>query len=561
LIPALLLYASRSARNQALRRARDPRYLIGVVVVALYFYFVLSRTRGVPAAPVGKDSIYFAVLLLLLVLGSLGNWLLETRNHPLRLTQGERQLLIPAPLSSRELMAFKMVAVQPQLLWNAIILSVVIRSGFSSHFGVRLGAAYLVLLAIYVQRVGVALARAPSAGSLPASRNTVVALVRAWLVASLIVALMQVAALAAKSGIFDLDKSGIPFSAAGRLPWSAVPWPFQALILPAFAESGVAILSSFSGALLVLAVEIALLFRATPDWESVGTARTTEERRAGRRADKQLRATSGSLWQRTLSSTLTTPAAAIAWKNLFSVMRTQPLSPQIAMVCGIPVLLAATLLPPLHRLTSFASGMASAWGAMLLFAGPHFIRNDLRLDLPKLRLLRTYPVTSREICIAEVGASVLVLTLLQFVLLLFSTLALLVNPVVPGHAGQKIALAIALACLLPGMNAINVSAQNIFALMFPRWVSLGMIRPSRTASPGQYYISLLISAGLFLLSMILPAIAALVVAYQLWPLGNAIAVVMAAMVAGAAALGEAALALGWMATLLDNVDPARLSRA
>jgi hypothetical protein len=198
---------------------------------------------------------------------------------------------------------------------------------------------------------------------------------------------------------------------------------------------------------------------------------------------------------------------------------------------------------------------------MLLFAGPHFIRNDLRLDLPKLRLLRTYPVTSREICIAEVGASVLVLTLLQFVLLLFSTLALLVNPVVPGHAGQKIALAIALACLLPGMNAINVSAQNIFALMFPRWVSLGMIRPSRTASPGQYYISLLISAGLFLLSMILPAIAALVVAYQLWPLGNAIAVVMAAMVAGAAALGEAALALGWMATLLDNVDPARLSRA
>ena len=216
---------------------------------------------------------------------------------------------------------------------------------------------------------------------------------------------------------------------------------------------------------------------------------------------------------------------------------------QLVIVVGVPVLLVATLLPPLRQLTAFAAGLAAAWTALLLFAGPMFVRNDLRLDLPRLRLLRTYPLTSLEICIAEVAASVSVLTLLQLVLLTLSTAALVFNPAIPLGVGRRIAFAVALACLLPGMNAINMSAQNVFAVVFPKWTILGMKRPRRSTNPGQYYLLLLISASLFLISMIIPAIAAVSTGYALWRLGMSVAVISGALVAGVLAIGEAALVL------------------
>jgi hypothetical protein len=90
--------------------------------------------------------------------------------------------------------------------------------------------------------------------------------------------------------------------------------------------------------------------------------------------------------------------------------------------------------------------------------------------------------------------------------------------------------------------------------MFPKWVSLGVIRASRTANPGQYYISLIISLGLFAAAMILPAAGAVGAAYEVWPLGNTVAILVGAVTAGAVAIGEAVLALKWMGKLLDTVD-------
>jgi hypothetical protein len=117
-----------------------------------------------------------------------------------------------------------------------------------------------------------------------------------------------------------------------------------------------------------------------------------------------------------------------------------------------------------------------------------------------------------------------------------------------------LAIAVALICLLPGMNAINISGQNVFALLFPTWTTLGMKRPTRSTNPGQYYVSLLITAVLFVISMIIPAIAAGGVVYGARPFGTSVAIIMGALIAGAIALGEAALVLRWMARLFDRVD-------
>ena len=84
-------------------------------------------------------------------------------------------------------------------------------------------------------------------------------------------------------------------------------------------------------------------------------------------------------------------------------------------------------------------------------------------------------------------------------------------------------------------------------------------RPSRATNPGQAYFSLLVSVIVFVLSMIIPTIAAAGVAYGVWPLGISATIISGALIAGAIALAEAALVLRWMATLFDRVDLASVT--
>ena len=561
MIGALWFYGRQSARNRIVKRTRDARYLAGMVLVFAYLYFVFGRSMSrdrTPGSP-ASEGVFVLMLLAFLVIASLVTWWMAQTDHPLALNKPQAQFLLPAPLASRQVMLFKLLTNLPTMLWSALVMGLVFRAGLSPHAGQRILTALIVIVALQLQRVGAALARTPQQTGSPSARATIIAIVRLWLAAATAVGLAQLASVAAEHGLFGLDKMGIPFALAYQLPWSLVVWPFHALIAPAYAQTLPAFGTSIAVALLIVAVETALIFRAEPQWDRIGIARTREERLNARRSRTRSRTSEGTLWVRYITSLVKHPAAAITWKNLIATKHLQSLRPGFVMAIGVPVILAATLLPPFRHLTSFATGLSGAWVGLLLFAGPQFVRNDLRLDLPRLCLLRTYPLTNLEICVAEVGASVSVLLTLQFVMLILSTAALVFNPALPLGPGRILAIAIALACLLPGMTAMNVSGQNLFAVVFPKWTTLGTKRPSRTTNPGQAYFSLLVSAIVFVLSMIVPAIAAGGVAYLVWPLGYSAAIVSAALVAGAIALGEAALVLKWMAALFDRVDLASVT--
>jgi ABC-2 type transport system permease protein len=559
LIAALWFYGQRSARNRIVKRTRDVRYVAGMVLVFAYLYFVFGRSMSHERTAPGSQGVLVLLLLLFLASGSLVTWWMAQTDHPLALNKPQGQFLIPAPLASRQVMLFKLLTTLPTVLWSALVMGLVFRAGLSPHAGQRILTALIVIVALQIQRVGAALARTPQQTGRALARATIVGIVRLWLVAATAIALAQMASVAAEHSLFGLDKMGIPFALAYQLPWSLVVWPFHALIAPAYAQTLPAFASSIAVALLIVAIEAALVFQAEPQWDRIGIARTKEERLNARRSMKRSRSSEGSLWEHYITSLVKRPAAAITWKNLIASKHMQTLRPGFVMAIGVPIFLGATLLPPLQHLTSFATGISGAWAGLLLFAGPQFVRNDMRLDLPRLRLLRTYPLTSLEICVAELGASVSVLLVLQLVMLILSTAALVFNPTLPLGPGRILALAVALACLLPGMTAMNVSGQNLFAVVFPKWTTLGTKRPSRTTNPGQAYFSLLVSAIVFVVSMILPAIAAAGIAYEVWPFGYSTAIVSGALVAGAIALGEAALTLRWMAKLFDRVDLASVT--
>ena len=527
-----------------------------MVLVFAYLYFVFGRSLRQQGAPAGSQGVLVLMLLLVLVFGSLFNWMIKETDHPLALNKPQAQFLIPAPLTSRQIMLFKLLTTVPALLWGAIFMGLVFREGLSSQPAWRMLTAFTVLVAVQLQRVGAALARTPgrTKTNIVSVRAIVVGIMRVWLVAATIIALGQAASVGAENGVLGLETIAIPFDVAYQFPWSLAIWPFRALIAPAYAQTLAVFASSIAVALLIVAIEAALVFQAEPEWDRIGIARTRQERFSARRSKMKRKGSESSRWEGHLASFVKRPPAALTWKNLIASRRIQPLGAGVVMAIAVPAFLAATLLPALEHLTPFATGVASTWAALLLFAGPNFVRNDLRLDLPRLRLLRTYPITSLEICVAEVAASVSVLTFLQLLLLILSTAALAFNPLIPASPATMLAIAVALVCLLPGMNAINISGQNVFALLFPTWTTLGMKRPTRSTNPGQYYVSLLITAVLFVISMIIPAIAAGGVVYGARPFGSSVAIIMGALIAGAIALGEAALVLRWMARLFDRVD-------
>jgi hypothetical protein len=560
LIGALWFYSRQSARNRIVKRTRDARYLAGMALVLAYLFFVFTRSMGRaqnPASPTAQGAIVL-VALMFLVIGSLVTWWIEITDHPLALSKPQAQFLIPAPLTSRQVMLFKLLTTLPVLLWSSLVMGIVVRGGFSPHAAQRILTAFVIISALQFQRIGAALARTPRRDGSVSPLTVIVALVRIWLVAATAVALAQLASVAAEHGLFGLDKMGIPFALAHQLPWSLAAWPFHALLAPAYAQTLPAFGSAIAVALFIVAIEAALVFQAEPEWDRIGIARTRQEKLNARGSKKRSRSSEGSLWENYIIGLFKGPAAAITWKNLIASKRLQIRRPGLLAI-GVPAVLAAVLLPPLRAQTALATGIAGAWAGILLFVGPQYVRNDLRLDLPRLRLLRTYPLTSMELCVAEVGASVAVLLILQFVMLILSTPLLVFNPKLTVGPGRIVAIAIALACLLPGMTAMNVSGQNLFAVVFPKWTTLGTKKPSRTTNPGQVYFSLLISVIVFVLSMIGPAVAAAGVAYMVWPLGYSAAIISAALVAAAIALGEAGLVLKWIAAFLDRVDLASVT--
>src|SRR5439155_1724547 len=85
-----------------------------------------------------------------------------------------------------------------------------------------------------------------------------------------------------------------------------------------------------------------------------------------------------------------------------------------------------------------------------LVLGPQWVRNDLRNDLLKLDLLRSYPLPGRAVVAAETAASTLVLTALQLALLVIAYLAFLGNATMEPDLRTRTAVVLASVVCLRG---------------------------------------------------------------------------------------------------------------
>ncbi|HZI27443.1 MAG TPA: putative ABC exporter domain-containing protein [Gemmatimonadaceae bacterium] len=550
--------------TRQLQRVRSPRYaaamLIGVVFLASMVWQPGSMPeRGDdPFAPI--RAAYGWGIASLLLLGAVHLWFSRDTLLALAFPPAEVQLLFPAPVSRRVLIAYRVARTQLLVVPNAIFWMFALRYwGSTQPAVVRFGAAWAFFSFLSLHRLGAALVLVPPARGV---RRGVRLVMRAVLVAAVVGLVAGVVPSVFSGAHGDAASTWRALREALLLPPASIALaPFQLLLAPFFAED----FSAAQFAPLLLAIVAQLL------WIHLASTVAFEETAAHASHDFAQRMAAfrrGSLVStqnapRTVArgrwiplAPTGAPAVAIVWKNTMSMFRAGVLRGALITLVLIAALTAVLqALPVRGEDKEWIVLMPGGWMLMMsLFLGARVVRHDLRQDLLSLSLLKTYPLRGSQIIMAELAPPTIALTAFQAALIAIM-LAFLPASDRPAFASIPLGAAAMIAILALGaINAMSAAIQNAVALMFPAWIQLGARNPG-IESLGQ---SVLSSVGVVLvlgISFVVPVVAGALMWAFTQSLNGDVSMV-AAVLAGIFVLAaEVAIAILPLGSLFERTEP------
>ena len=188
--------------------------------------------------------------------------------------------------------------------------------------------------------------------------------------------------------------------------------------------------------------------------------------------------------------------------------------------------------------------------------GPQMMRNDLRQDLARLAVLKTWPVRGATLVRGEVLAPAVVLIAIAWMLVV-------VAMSVPsrGFLGgafaaidARLAYGVAAALVLPGIILMQVLVQNGIAVMFPAWVTIGPGRARGVDVMGQRMFMLAGVMVVLLIAVVPAAIVAGMVAWTERAVTHRLFVVPPAVAAASVLFAQAFLGSEALGRVLDRTD-------
>jgi len=558
--------AWRSAHNRIARQVRhlrSPRYVAALLLGLAYLWFVVIAQRPTPATADLADPRWLELVGALALLGAVAwGWIFGVERRVLAFSPAEVTFLFPGPVSRRGLIQFKLLRSQLLILFNALIWTLILsRERFGVSPWLRVISIWVLLTTLSFHRLGASFVRTSLAehGRLGLRHRVVsLAVLGGVLIAltwSIGEALPRLADADARTPFGFLSALGE--AAAQPLP-TTLTYPFRLMIRPLTAHSVAAWLQALWPALVLLVLHYIWVVRSDTAFEeaaaavSLQRAQARTERRAGPtpRAGARVPAPLFRLAPRGW------PAGAILWKNLVAVTRTQRLRNVVIAMAAGAVIVTALSFEPEGTLAELAGWFAVTWAAALTVIGPQWVRNDLRGDLLKLDMLRSYPLRGGSIVIAEVSASALVLTVIQLSLLVIGYLAFLGNQSMDPPLHTRTLVLVAAFVFLPGINFLGMIIQNGAALLYPAWVRLGSGRPAGVEALGQNMLMMVVFVAMLAFTLLLPV-----------AIGGGVFLLLHGIVDGWAALPAAILALGimafeagllvdWLGGVFERTDPA-----
>jgi ABC-2 type transport system permease protein len=485
---AALLFLYRRAfvnrlRSQV-RRVRNPRYVFAVLMGMLYIWWALfrnSRLGGGPLAMAGRTDVFVPIVAALLVVAAARWWVFGSDRSALAFAPAEVQFLFPAPVTRRALVHAKLLRNQFAILVNSLIWTVLLRGNGGSLEGWRRGIAlWLLFSTLSLHRLGASIVRANAVDNAGAGRRrslvpvTIFALILAAISFGILtrVDVLKAASLqgakAVAMALIDALKQPVP---------SYALWPAHALIVPVFTRGAAAWMSAIPFALGLLLLHYLWVVRLDSAFEEAALEATQHRaERLQRFRTSQLgktRSRKGKLAKVPGLALTGRPEIAIVWKNVAAAIRGGSWRTQLVSFTIGLAFFAAISRSASAGASDIFIGVAFGWGAMLLFVGPLWMRFDLRLDLQRLEVLKTMPLSGRSIVAAEISGVTILHTITIWSLMTVPLVMLLQDPELVIRSGASIPLFLAVAVAVPAFNALMFTVQNGTALLFPAWVRLG----------------------------------------------------------------------------------------
>ena len=617
----LLIRTVRGRIIRALRLLKQPKYLIGIAVFVAWIVFWIGSPfifnddpEDVEVNFVNAQLVYETVgealpaiqLLVALGLALLVSlwWLVPWSRLALNLTEAEIHMLTPMPIKRRHLIQYATLKAQPGILFGCLMMTIFLGSGGPLE-RLRWLALFWVMLTMWdLHSKGRSLwiERQKELPSGKAVRNRLLlagAIVVYWLVLGTAVVDFGTRLIAAFDQLpADFEDTRASLGALRETLARFVPelqsgligrllTPFVWVSAPLFLSApGVSLAQKLTWGLIPLALLV-----VHNEWVVRSGAKFEEAALAHARREASKKEDGARYWKTSERSRrrapfklnpMGAPEVAILWKNSMMITR---FSYKTLALFGAAVVGLALAMPVALSAYRGAAFVVLSIGLMTLLISPltgaQSYRNDLRTDLLRVEMVRTWPIEGWKLFAAEAAGPALFATMSA---LLGAAIVLAMNfymAVRGGFFGESFrigpdslpaALGVPLVLLLPliivsalpvliALTCLAATIQNLMVLLFPGWVQLGKQQQQGAAAFGQ---NMVMFFGLTLASLLslLPGalIVAAIVAIQWlgfgirplaweWPIFGIIA---ATPVAAVAALVVRAGGRVW-----DNLDPSR----
>ena len=565
----LLWHSARNRLRGQIARLKRPRYLLAVLAGALYFGTLLFNSQ-MPSPLAGSTSsqigqlIYTSLIFVTIASG----WVLGSDRPALVFSEAEVQLLFPAPITRAGLVRYKVAQAQVVVLFSVIVWVVLLRRGGTGlPFWMRAISLWIILSTLYLHRVGASLVRtsAVTHGTRGMRNNALpIAIVSTAIVAvgwTIVRAIPTIrAAMRLGDGAQALEQL------TSSQPLAAILFPFHLLVAPLFADSSKHWLIAILPAFALMVAHYPWVTRTDAAFEEAvadAAAKRARTIAATRNARRRPATTAEGAVPRPWFPLAPTghPAIAIVWKNVLAYTRALRLTTLAILVCGVVVIGAAVYseVGDWSDLAQIGEVLCAIPIVMLVILGPGFVRVDLRQDLLQLDQLRCYPLRGSTIVAAEIASTAMILTAMQYLLLVFAAFLASFD----AHAPVPITPAVLIALVaLPALNAISLTVANGAALLFPGWVRLGDGRAAGIEAMGQNVLAIFVSLIITFVALILPLLATTAVAGVVTAVtSHAMSVwsfVPAAPVGAVVVAGELWLVLRWLGRVFTRTDLAQI---
>ena len=561
---ALLTFKNRFL--QRARRLREPRYLIGALAGGAYFWFFYLRNAHRNAHVLSGGNLSYKPIIvdvasIIVLLMMITAWALPEDSGGLQFSEAEIAFLFPAPLRRRDLLFYKFLRAQPQLIFTATIMTIVgARQGYFVGTWIAFSA-----MSIYFMLVSLGRARLKLAHIGFLARLGGVALFVGGL---FVIAHNQLRGIGWPEGSETQTYQQVTrgpvadmFNAFFHKPIIAsilfIPHLFASAAIPP-TLSTLAVSSLAVAALGVVFFFIAVALNVSFLEASISASRKRAERQ-GRRHSQRV----GSFVMFRRAPALfrlgeTGPVeVAIIWKNLIALMRNS-----IAWVVIFALMIVAMLGMALwaHESTGYLT-----IGSLLLFMacffpllGPTIFSNDLRLDMPRLEVLKSYPISGERLVAAEIAAPLAVVATLEMLFATSGSVLVGMSAQTKGllrFAGTPQFIVTILLLTLP-VCAIQLIIRNAVPVLFPGWAVRSKEEPRGFVMTGQRLVTL---AGNLLVLVVALVPAAIVFLPSLWVAhkffaDNPVFVAVATMPAVGVLVAEAWLGVKALGAQFENID-------